>query len=98
MSPSGFRPSVGTLDCCCPPCWLALCCSFLQDTPGYGDDLDINNHINMIVGYLNSRNEKWLEMESATDRAQDLSEVEDPRVDVCLFCVPPHRLRAIDIK
>lgn len=69
-----------------------------QDTPGYGDDLDINNHINMIVGYLNSRNEKWLAMESATDRAQDLSEVEDPRVDVCLFCVPPHRLRAIDIK
>lgn len=70
----------------------------IQDTPGYGDDLDINNHINMIVGYLNSRNEKWLDMESATDRAQDLSEVEDPRVDVCLFCVPPHRLRAIDIK
>jgi len=56
------------------------------------------NHINMIVGYLNSRNEKWLEMESATDRVQDLAEVEDPRVDVCLFCLPPHRLRAIDIK
>jgi septin 7 len=52
----------------------------------------------MIVGYLNSRNEKWLDMESATDRAQDLTEVEDPRVDVCLFCLPPHRLRAIDIK
>jgi septin 7 len=76
----------------------AFSCCVLQDTPGYGDDLDINNHISMIVGYLNSRNEKWLEMESATDRAQDLSEVEDPRVDVCLFCVPPHRLRAIDIK
>jgi hypothetical protein len=30
--------------------------------------------------------------------AQDMSEVEDPRVDVCLFCLPPHRLRAIDIK
>lgn len=74
------------------------CKTLLQDTPGYGDDLDINNHINMIVGYLNSRNEKWLDMESATDRAQDLTEVEDPRVDVCLFCLPPHRLRAIDIK
>lgn len=31
-------------------------------------------------------------------RNQDLAEVEDPRVDVCLFCVPPHRLRPIDIR
>jgi septin 7 len=49
------------------------------------------NHINMMLGYLNRCNTKWLDMESARDRAQDLSEVEDPRVDVCLFCVPPHR-------
>eukprot|EP00879_Flechtneria_rotunda_P014507 GHRR01015159.1.p1 GENE.GHRR01015159.1~~GHRR01015159.1.p1 ORF type:complete len:440 (+),score=148.56 GHRR01015159.1:748-2067(+) len=70
----------------------------IQDTPGYGDDLDIMNHINMIIGYLNSCNNKWLEMESARDRVQDLAEVEDPRVDVCLFCVPPHRLRPIDIR
>eukprot|EP00878_Enallax_costatus_P001286 GHUV01001431.1.p1 GENE.GHUV01001431.1~~GHUV01001431.1.p1 ORF type:complete len:488 (+),score=166.50 GHUV01001431.1:223-1686(+) len=70
----------------------------IQDTPGYGDDLDIMNHINMIIGYLNKCNEKWLQMESARDRNQDLAEVEDPRVDVCLFCVPPHRLRPIDIR
>jgi septin family protein len=25
-------------------------------------------------------------------------QVEDPRIDVCLFCVPPHRLRPIDIR
>eukprot|EP00775_Hariotina_reticulata_P002608 gene2608-2910_t len=70
----------------------------IQDTPGYGDDLDIMNHINMMLGYLNRCNTKWLDMESARDRAQDLTEVEDPRVDVCLFCVPPHRLRPIDIR
>ncbi|KAF8062013.1 SEPTIN3 [Scenedesmus sp. PABB004] len=70
----------------------------IQDTPGYGDDLDIMNHITMITGHLNDCNDKWLAMESARDRAQDLSEVEDPRVDVCLFCVPPHRLRPIDIR
>eukprot|EP00882_Tetradesmus_deserticola_P017471 GHRQ01018714.1.p1 GENE.GHRQ01018714.1~~GHRQ01018714.1.p1 ORF type:complete len:300 (+),score=152.80 GHRQ01018714.1:1450-2349(+) len=69
-----------------------------QDTPGYGDDLDIMNHINMINGHINKCNEKWLQLESARDRSQDLTEVEDPRIDVCLFCVPPHRLRPIDIR
>lgn len=33
-----------------------------------------------------------------TRRQVDLAEVEDPRVDVCLFCLPPHRLRAIDLR
>ncbi|KAF6259065.1 septin-like protein [Scenedesmus sp. NREL 46B-D3] len=70
----------------------------IQDTPGYGDDLDIMNHINMINGHINACNEKWLQLESARDRSQDLTEVEDPRIDVCLFCVPPHRLRPIDIR
>lgn len=70
----------------------------IQDTPGYGDDLDIMNHINMINGHINACNEKWLSLESARDRSQDLTEVEDPRIDVCLFCVPPHRLRPIDIR
>jgi hypothetical protein len=31
-------------------------------------------------------------------RGVDLSEVEDPRVDVCLFCLPPHRLRTVDLR
>lgn len=70
----------------------------LQDTPGYGDDLNVMNHINMIIRYINSQNLKWLELEQAKDRNQDLTEVEDPRVDVCLFCVPPHRLRPIDLR
>jgi hypothetical protein len=46
-----------------------------QDTPGYGDDLDIMNHINMINGHINACNEKWLQLESARDRTQDLTEV-----------------------
>ncbi|KAI8474148.1 MAG: septin-like protein [Monoraphidium minutum] len=70
----------------------------IQDTPGYGDDLDIMNHIRMIRSYIDSQNTKWLDIESARDRTIDLSEVEDPRVDVCLFCLPPHRLRAIDLR
>jgi hypothetical protein len=52
-----------------------LVCCALQDTPGYGDDLDIMNHINMINGHINACNEKWLTLESARDRTQDLTEV-----------------------
>jgi hypothetical protein len=52
-----------------------LVCGALQDTPGYGDDLDIMNHINMINGHINACNDKWLTLESARDRTQDLTEV-----------------------
>ena len=26
------------------------------------------------------------------------ADVEDPRVDLCIFCLPPHRLRPIDLR
>lgn len=35
------------------------------------------NHINMINGHINACNEKWLSLESARDRSQDLTEVRD---------------------
>ncbi len=47
----------------------------VQDTPGYGDDLDIMNHVAMMTRHLDACNERWLAMESARDRAQDLTEV-----------------------
>ena len=27
-----------------------------------------------------------------------MAEVDDPRVDLCLFCLPPHRLRPVDVR
>jgi hypothetical protein len=33
------------------------------------------NHINMINGHINACNDKWLTLESARDRTQDLTEV-----------------------
>ncbi|GBF99885.1 hypothetical protein Rsub_12681 [Raphidocelis subcapitata] len=53
---------------------------------------------NMIRDYIDGENNKWLTLESARDRSIDLAEVEDPRVDVCLFALPPHRLRHIDLR
>ncbi|KAF8059198.1 SYP22 [Scenedesmus sp. PABB004] len=70
----------------------------VQDTPGYGDEQDISKHIGLIVGHINAQNRKWLGMESARDRCIDLIDVEDPRVDVCLYCLPPHRLRQNDVR
>jgi len=31
-------------------------------------------------------------------RCMDMVDVEDPRVDVCLYCLPPHRLRQNDVR
>jgi septin family protein len=52
----------------------------------------------MVSRYIHGQNRKWLALESARERTVDLSEAEDPRVDACLFCLPPHRLRAIDLR
>jgi septin 7 len=70
----------------------------VQDTPGYGDDQDIRRHMELIIGHLHDQNARWLALESAAERCADLSDVEDPRVDVCLYALPPHRLRANDVR
>lgn len=70
----------------------------IQDTPGYGDDLNVERSIANLVRFVEDQNLKWLEMEQSCERKDDLLEVEDPRVDVCLFAIPPHRLRALDLK
>jgi len=70
----------------------------MQDTPGYGDDPDISNHIKMMMSFLQRQNTKWLETESARDRCVDLRELEDPRVDLCLYALPPHRMRSNDVR
>jgi septin 7 len=40
----------------------------IQDTPGYGDDENIQAHINMITGFVESQNRAWLAAEAARDR------------------------------
>lgn len=63
----------------------------VQDTPGYGEDENIQVHIDMILDYITRQNRRWLAAESARDRQVDMAEVDDPRVDVCIYCLPPHR-------
>jgi septin 7 len=52
----------------------------------------------MIVNFINTQNQKWLDMELCPRREFDLLEQEDPRVDVCIYALPPHRVRGNDIR
>jgi hypothetical protein len=31
-------------------------------------------------------------------RQLDMSEIDDPRIDVCIYALPPHRVRANDVR
>ncbi len=70
---------------------MCVCRANTQDTPGYGDDLNVDRSITNLTRYIEDQNVKWLAMEQSRDRKDDLQEVEDPRVDICLFAIPPHR-------
>ncbi len=70
----------------------------IQDTPGYGDNLNIWNNIVTMKRYVEDQNQRWLRMEMDKKRIVDPSDVEDPRVDLCIFCLQPHRLRPIDLR
>mmetsp|Transcript_21340 Transcript_21340/g.53751 ORF Transcript_21340/g.53751 Transcript_21340/m.53751 type:complete len:424 (+) Transcript_21340:149-1420(+) len=70
----------------------------VQDTPGYGDDLNIMNNITKMTNFVEKCNMKWLNIEQDRKRGVDMSAVEDPRVDLCIFCLPPHRLRNVDVR
>ena len=105
-----------------------------QDTPGYGDQLDLDASIRTTLDFVEAQNVKWLEMEQVTprtrhpchcplssrecpspskkmiilllsipchnqsrDRKEDLAEMEDPRIDLCIFCIGPHRCDLSDV-
>lgn len=67
-------------------------------TAGYGDDLNIMNSIHLLKQYVEHQNQRWLDMEMDKGRGVDLADVEDPRVDLCLFCIQAHRLRPVDLR
>lgn len=57
-----------------------------QDTPGYGDDTDIDKSIRMIVDYVRKKNEDYFRMEKDYTRTESLSAREDPRVSTHSPC------------
>lgn len=81
---------------CTMQCRLRL--TFLCPCAGYGDNLNIMNSIHLLQQYVEKQNKLWLSMEMDNGRGVDLADVEDPRVDLCLFCIQSHRLRPIDLR
>ncbi len=76
---------------------IALCPEF-AGSAGYGDDLNIMNSIHLLQQYVERQNKIWLALEMDKGRGIDLADVEDPRVDLCLFCIQAHRLRPVDLR
>ena len=72
-----------------------ICCA---PVAGYGDNLNIMDSIHLMQQYVERQNKIWLALEMDKGRGVDLAEVEDPRVDLCLFCIQPHRLRPVDLR
>ena len=66
----------------------------VQDTPGYGDSFDIRSRLDDIIHFIQRQQARYLNLEKmlSTDTEPD------PRVDVCLYFVPPHRLKEVDIE
>lgn len=54
--------------------------------------------IQLMQQYVERQNKVWLALEMDKGRGVDLADVEDPRVDLCLFCIQAHRLRPVDLR
>lgn len=67
----------------------------VQDTPGY-DNMEVN--LEPVLDYIKAQNYKALEYEQNAKRVSAMSKWTDPRVDVCVYFIAPHRLKQMDIE
>ncbi|KAL3143563.1 hypothetical protein ABBQ38_002360 [Trebouxia sp. C0009 RCD-2024] len=67
----------------------------VQDTPGY-DNMEVN--LEPVLDYLKAQNYKALEHEQSAKRVAGMDKWEDPRVDVCVYFIAPHRLKQMDVE
>lgn len=66
----------------------------VQDTPGWenlGDTMD------NVIDHIVSRSLRCLENEQDARRLGPMHKIADPRVDVCLYFISPHRIKSIDV-
>lgn len=67
----------------------------VQDTPGW-DNLEDN--LDNILEHVQGRHLKCLEAEQDARRLGPMHKTPDPRVDVCLYFISPHRCKSIDVE
>ncbi|PRW59161.1 septin GTPase [Chlorella sorokiniana] len=79
----------------------------VQDTPGYGDSTDLAGDRRLVLDYIDVSSSTYLLqasrlpsffIETDPERRAAMAAIRDTRVDVCLYFVPPHRLRQIDLQ
>lgn len=69
-----------------------------QDTPGYGDDLNVSNSISTVVSHVVDQHKAWRsEQDSIRKQILTHNQDGDTRYDVCLYFISPHRYRGIDV-
>ena len=61
---------------------------------GYGDTFYPQQRLWSIVEYVREQQRKYMELEKTLMTDSQI----DPRVDVCLYFLPPHRLKEIDLE
>lgn len=67
----------------------------VQDTPGW-DNMEDN--MEPVLDYIKACSRACLEYEQDVSRGAPLTKFEDPRVDVCIYFIPPHRIKPVDVK
>jgi septin family protein len=68
----------------------------IQDTPGYGDSFDVSARLRMMLKFIERGKLDYMRREKSL--TTDMAYGADPRVDVCLYFIPPHRLKEIDVE
>lgn len=63
----------------------------------YGDGFDIQQQIDDVVAHLQTRLDEHYQKEFDPDFVTRADEPSDARVDVCLYFIPPHRLKELDL-
>ncbi|KAG5180287.1 Septin-domain-containing protein [Tribonema minus] len=81
-----------------PQCTQSTVNFFLQDTPGYGDDVNVMNSINMVADHAKDQHILWNKHVKATTSIGLMPDIQqDTRFDICLYFISPHRYRGIDV-
>ncbi|KAK9824081.1 hypothetical protein WJX72_007600 [[Myrmecia] bisecta] len=65
----------------------------VQDTPAYTGE----GMAERILAYVKDQQRAYMAAELDPQRSRPVGELADPRVDVCLFFVPPHALKGQDV-
>lgn len=70
----------------------------MVDSPGYGDDIDVESSFKRVVDYIEDGFDRVLAMEKKAVRPNYASLEASVGVDAVLYFIAPHRLKRLDIE